>query len=117
MARRSRARARRFDLRLLLAAALLAAWQIALVHPLAHVDSQGRLMHVPGSHPSKSSSDKNSQNLNCNTVLAVLGCIGGSAAASLTAVEGVEISVAGEDAAHLGASAPAYQSQAPPAFP
>jgi hypothetical protein len=36
--------------RLLLAAALLAAWQAALEHPIEHVDEHGHLVHVSGAN-------------------------------------------------------------------
>jgi len=51
--------------RLFLVVALLAGWQSALVHPLSHVDDQGRLVHLG----SKSSADAS-----CDVLAALTAC-------------------------------------------
>jgi hypothetical protein len=53
--------------RLFLVIALLAGWQSALVHPLAHVDEQGRLVHLGAG--SKTSSDAS-----CDVLAALTAC-------------------------------------------
>jgi len=43
--------------RLVLAAALLAAWQIALVHPLEHFDEHGGFVHLADGHDGERNPD------------------------------------------------------------
>ena len=53
--------------RFFLVVALLAGWQNALVHPLVHVDQQGKLVHLGDG--SKSSSDAS-----CDVLAALSAC-------------------------------------------
>lgn len=103
-------------LRFLLALALLAVWQGALVHPLLHVDAKSAFVHVPGSHAPKGPSDKNGSNPLCDAIAAVAACVSGSAKIAVGAVAGVESIHPREIVALFGAPLPAYRSQAPPSL-
>jgi hypothetical protein len=96
-------------LRLLLALALLVAWQNALVHPLAHVDHDGGLVHLDGGHD-----EEGGASAQCDTIAAVAAVIGsGAACATFFALQSESIlpgQVRGASAALLLA----YRSQAPP---
>jgi len=104
------------SLRILLALALLAVWQAALLHPLKHVDTKGAFVHVPGSHLPKAPGDKGGSNPSCDAIAAVTACVSGAAQPALTAVAGVEVPLRRNAAALLRAPVPAYRSQAPPAL-
>ena len=99
--------------RLLLALALLAGWQAALVHPLKHVDGQGLYVHLGISHspgtPSSSPDDL------CDVIAALTACV---AAANLACAPGCDgdASASWRDARlRLAAAAPPFLSQGPPA--
>jgi hypothetical protein len=102
--------------RFLLALALLAVWQGALLHPLQHVDAKGAFVHVPGEHAPKLPGDKNTQNPLCDAIAAVAACVSGSAKIAVGAVPGVESIQPREIVALFGAPQPAYRSQAPPSL-
>jgi len=99
-------------LRLFLAAALLAGWQAALVHPLEHADESGRLVHLPGG--ASHHEEHGGANPLCDAIAALAVCAGG--AARLPAI----VPAAAESAHALAARPPrcapllAYRSQAPP---
>ena len=101
--------------RLLLTAALLAAWQGALLHPLKHVDARGGFVHVAGSNGG-GPDDKGKLNPLCDAITAVAACIGGSANLPIAALEGAESFLSGHGSAPRSAPAPAYRSQAPPSL-
>ena len=101
-------------LRILLALALLAVWQGALLHPLQHVDAKGAFVHVPGSHLPKSPGDKSGSSPSCDAITAVTACISGTAQPIVAAIAGGDTSFRRHAVAPLLAPAPAYRSQAPP---
>jgi hypothetical protein len=93
--------------RFLLVVALLAGWQNALVHPLVHVDQQGKLVHL--GDKSKSSSDAS-----CDVLAALVACAPqASPAPPVSASSYVpSIHLAGTPRA---APPPPFLSQGPPA--
>jgi hypothetical protein len=99
-------------LRLFLAAALLAGWQAANVHPLGHTDESGRLVHSGGSSQQKERG--NGANALCDAIAALAVCAHGPA--QLPAV----VPAAADSARAVAARPPrctallAYRSQAPP---
>jgi hypothetical protein len=103
-------------LRVLLAVALLAAWQAALVHPLAHLDAQGGYVHVAGSHDSRTPGDKTGATALCDAIAALASCVGDGASLSIAAV--TARSPVSEHPIGVARGAPllAYRSQAPPAL-
>lgn len=68
--------------RFLLAAVLLAGWQAALEHPLAHVDEQGAFVHLASEHaPHEQGRAKDSPLCDAIAAVAVaVGCTTASAA-------------------------------------
>jgi len=102
-------------LRFLLALALLAVWQGALLHPLQHVDAKGAFVHVQGKNV-PTVPDKNAPNPLCDAIAAVSACVSGSATIAVDAVPGVESIHPRESVALFGAPLPAYRSQAPPSL-
>lgn len=100
-------------LRLLLAAALLIAWQGALVHPLAHVGDQGELVHLKGGQHGDPQATSDPL---CDAIAALSIAIGGGRVPLGIAAFGAEASNAGQDFARAGALRLAYRSQAPPQF-
>lgn len=58
--------------RLLLALALLAGWQLALVHPLKHFDSQGGFVHLADGHSHDGKSG--SSDALCDAIAALAAC-------------------------------------------
>jgi hypothetical protein len=93
--------------RLFLVVALLAGWQSALVHPLAHVDEQGKLVHL--GEPSKKSADAS-----CDVLAALTACAPQASAAFPVSVSSY-VSPIHLDAAPRAAAAPPFLSQGPPA--
>ena len=68
--------------RFLLAAVLLAGWQAALEHPLAHVDEGGAFVHLASEHAPHEQGKAKDSSL-CDAIAAVavaVGCAGASAA-------------------------------------
>jgi len=102
-------------LRILLALALLAVWQAALLHPLQHVDAKGAFVHVPGSHLPKSPGDQSGSNLSCDTIAAVATCIGGSLVAAIATGAGFDAIPVAERRSAMLAPRRACLGQAPPA--
>jgi hypothetical protein len=98
-------------LRLLLALALLVAWQNALVHPLAHLDHDGGLVHLDGGHD-----EGDGANASCDAIAAVAAVIGGGAAMDTAQVSHSEQFHPAKAAASMSAPLLAYRSQAPPQF-
>lgn len=102
-------------LRLVLALALLAAWQSALVHPLRHLDSQGDFVHLAGGVKNQGDKNNGSKPL-CEAIAAVAACVGASGEAATVVPHDAASVVAFLTIQPRGASAPAYRSQAPPAL-
>jgi len=105
-------------LRLLLAVALLAAWQGALLHPLEHADSHGNLVHAGGAHSHSADPQEGGSGATaaCDAIAALTACIPDAASPVLggTRAHG-RIAALAQDAP-AGATRPPYQSQAPPAL-
>ena len=103
-------------LRLSLAALLLAAWQVALLHPLKHLNSGGGFVHVAGgdSHPDQKK--KSVADPLCHAIAAVAICVEGapwiSPAPAVAQVSNPEFTSSRARSAALLA----YRSQAPPSF-
>jgi len=99
-------------LRLVLAVALLAAWQGALIHPLEHLDHQGGFVHVAATphDPDK----EGGPSARCDVIAAVAACVGDSPALSFPAVPGRDTPADLGGDALRSPSPPAYRSQAPP---
>jgi hypothetical protein len=99
--------------RLLLALALLAGWQLALVHPLKHLDSQGGYVHLGAGH-SKDGKSSRADSL-CDVISALAACMA-QAGAGIAPPCCRDASPAVFDAAlRLAAAAPPFLSQGPPA--
>lgn len=99
--------------RLLLALALLAGWQLALVHPLKHFDSQGGYVHLGGGQ-SKDGKSGRADGL-CDVIAALAACAP-ETGARVAPPCCRDASPAAFDAAfRLAASAPPFLSQGPPA--
>ena len=103
-------------LRIALAVLLLAAWQVALLHPIKHLNAGGGFVHVAGgdSHPDQKK--KSAPDPLCDAIAAVAICVDGAPWISpVPAVARVSIpdftSSRAQSAALL-----AYRSQAPPSL-
>jgi hypothetical protein len=104
-------------LRLLLAAALLLAWQQALVHPLAHVDVQGAFVHLADDHGGRNGNgEEGKPEPLCDAIAAVATAVGSTPLAIDFPVSGDEASSARAAGNHPGPSLLAYRSQAPPQY-
>jgi hypothetical protein len=97
--------------RLFLAAALLAAWQAALQHPVEHVDEFGELVHV---HHGHSDEGADSQPL-CDLLDSLSACAPGVPLLAFSAAAFAELSESGAHGAPRIAEAPPFLSQGPPA--
>lgn len=98
--------------RLVLALALLAGWQLALVHPLRHFDAQGGYVHLGGEH-SKDRKSGRAEGL-CDVIAGLVACVSGKPPLPLP-MRGKDASAASFDAAaFLAAAAPPFLSQGPP---
>jgi hypothetical protein len=97
----------RFLARLVLVAALLAAWQSALVHPLTHVDEQGGFVHLDG-HDKKSAASEL-----CDAI-GVLAAVVAGAASPLVAATSDHVVLSRSTSAPRAAEAPPFLSQGPP---
>lgn len=98
--------------RLLLALALLAGWQLALVHPLKHFDSRGNYVHLGDGHSHERKSGS-SDGL-CDAIAALAACAP-EAPAGLPPLGGTHSSpVWGDFGLRVGAAAPPFLAQGPP---
>ena len=107
----------RRSLQLLLAIALLVAWQGALLHPLEHVNAAGGYVHLADGHePKNSGSEKSGAAPPCDAVAAVAICIG--TAQPVPIVSDSYPGLLPESSGSATRSAPglAYRSQAPPSL-
>ena len=102
-------------LRLVLAAALLAAWHGALVHPLEHFDEHGGLVHLSGGHDGHDhDGEDGGPSALCDAVAAVAVCVDGRVSLALS-FSGAEAVAPSEPVqAPRAVAPPAYRSQAPP---
>ena len=101
-------------LRLLLAAALLAAWQGALLHPIEHIDRAGQLVHVAGT--THDPNEDGGPSALCDAIAAVAGCVGEGPKQLIVPPAGgesVAIAAAGEP---RGSPPRYYSSRAPPSL-
>ena len=105
----------RRTLRLLLALALLVAWQGALLHPLEHVDAAGGYVHLADGHGQKNpGNEKSGADPLCDAVAVVALCIGTALSLSIVPVSRLELLRDFSSSATRNAPALAYRSQAPP---
>jgi hypothetical protein len=102
----------RFVARLVLAAALLAAWQVALVHPIAHVDEHGSFVHLSDGHDGERNPDASGL---CDALAALTACASTGAKVSV-AVSSSQVVLGHQSNAPLAAEAPPFLSQGPPAL-
>ena len=102
-------------LRLVLALALLAAWQVALVHPLKHSNAQGGLVHFAGAQHGSGESNS-APNALCDAIAAVAACVGGANHTVVAAPCGADAIPLLLSEAPPSAPTLAYRSQAPPAL-
>ena len=103
-------------LRLALIAALLAAWQGALLHPLGHLDSRGGFVHLAGGQLPDGSGKSGASDPLCDAIAAVGACVAGAQAPAPAAVAATESVPEFSRGAASGAALLAYRSQAPPSF-
>ena len=103
-------------LRFALAALLLAAWQVALLHPIKHLNAGGSFVHVAGAHSDSDAKKKSAADPLCDAIAAVSVCVGGapwiSPAPAVAQVSNPEFTSSRARSAALLA----YRSQAPPSF-
>ena len=107
----------RRTLQLLLAIALLLAWQGALLHPLQHINAAGGFVHLADGHgPKNPGKEKSGADPLCDAVVAVALCVG--AAQSVLIVADSFPGLLPEPSTSAARSAPAlaYRSQAPPSL-
>jgi hypothetical protein len=96
--------------RLVLAAALLAAWQGALVHPLEHVNGHGGFVHLADGHDGERNPDASGL---CDALAALTACAFAGVKFSV-AVSSSQVVLAHYDDTSLAAEAPPFLSQGPP---
>lgn len=101
-------------LRLVLAAALLAAWQGALVHPLEHADGHGGLVHLSGGHDGHDHDDEGGPSALCDAIAAVAAFVDGRLLLAIASSAVADVAAAAPVSIPRGAPPPAYRSQAPP---
>jgi hypothetical protein len=99
--------------RVFLAAALLAGWQSALVHPLAHVDKNGGFVHVADGHQQQKQKKSDTSGL-CDVLAALAACAPG-AAKVFTFVSSTQEVPHYSRSVPRAAEAPPFLSQGPPA--
>jgi hypothetical protein len=99
-------------LRLVLALALLAGWQFALVHPLKHFDSQGGYVHLGAGH----SKDRKSNPAGglCDAIAALAACAPQTQADFPPPCCQDAAPAAWDAGFRLAAAAPPFFSQGPP---
>jgi hypothetical protein len=98
--------------RVLIAAALLAGWQAALLHPLEHLDSGGGFVHLADGHPGTPQPDGSQL---CDALAALTAC----AAHAQPAFESPAPSrqkLFGYENRQRVAEAPPFLAQGPPAL-
>jgi len=98
--------------RLLLAAALLGAWQAALQHPIEHVDELGELVHVHDGHSHGEDSEAGPL---CDLLASLTACAPAAASATDLAQAFAQQLQREPESAPRAAEAPPFLSQGPPA--
>ena len=98
--------------RVVLAAALLAGWQLALVHPLQHVDEHGRFVHLADGH---SGAPKSGGSKLCDMLAALTACAPSAAATVEPPVSSGQAPVPQQTGRRV-AQAPPFLAQGPPAL-
>jgi hypothetical protein len=99
----------------LLAAVVVAGWQVALLHPVEHVDERGGFVHAASDH-SRSEDGSGPSGLLCDALAALTACASPAPAvpAALSSAEGaLPLLDAGP---LLPSPAPPFFAQAPPAL-
>jgi hypothetical protein len=99
--------------RLLLAVALLAGWQLSLVHPLQHHDAQGGYVHLGGGHSNGGKSSP--ADGPCDAIAALAACVAAIPAALPPECCADSRPLSRDAALRLAAAAPPFLSQGPPA--
>jgi hypothetical protein len=99
--------------RLLLALVLLAGWQLALLHPLKHVDSKGGYVHLSDGHSHERKSG--SADVLCDVVAALAACVPDMPAGLSPLCCQHDSPLTPDPASRLAAAAPPFLSQGPPA--
>ena len=97
--------------RVFLGVALLAAWQAALQHPIAHVDELGELVHLHDGH----SSDDSEGGTLCDLLASLTACAPDSAPGAVLAEQFANPPSSFTYGAPRVADAPPFLSQGPPA--
>lgn len=101
--------------RLALLVALIAGWQMALVHPLTHVDEHGHWVHVDDGHAPRGDSSSDPSAKLCDALSALTACAPGKAVdALLAAAASRQFRFAAERLRR--AEPPPFLSQGPPAL-
>lgn len=106
-------------LRLLLSAALLIAWQQALVHPLVHVDADGSFIHLAvdhGSHGHGGHGEDRKPDLLCDAIAAVTAAVGSAPSTPGLLGFGAEVAEAEAAGCRSRLLRLAYRSQGPPQY-
>jgi hypothetical protein len=102
--------------RLLLAVALLAGWQAALLHPLQHFDKQGGFVHLADGHSGAKQGEKPQGGSGlCDAIAALAACAPG-AVLPFTPLPFESCSLCSSKTERRFAEAPPFLSQAPPAL-
>ncbi len=102
-------------LRVLLAVALLVAWQNALVHPIEHVDEAGGFVHLSGGHDGEQRNGNTPAPL-CDAIAAVAACVNSGSGLDFASLQGGESPACGIAVVVPGSPLLAYRSQAPPQY-
>lgn len=102
-------------LRLLLAAALLAGWQQALVHPLVHVDEEGHFVHPAGGCDSHEKEGSGGADALCDAIAALAACVDTAGFGDVSPPAAGVHRAGAAICFSPGSSAPPYFGQAPPA--
>jgi len=101
----------RFLGRLVLVAALLAAWQSALVHPLDHSDGRGGFVHLADGHDKEKQPKASGL---CDALAALIACAPGALQFFNAPVPSNAVLAVHHGAPRI-AEAPPFLSQGPPA--
>lgn len=98
--------------RLVLALALLASWQLSLVHPLKHFDAQGGYVHLADGH-SHERKPGTTDGL-CDAIAALAACAPGIPSRESSLCCGPDSPPSYEPVSAFAAAAPPFLSQGPP---
>ena len=101
-------------LQLLLAVALLVAWQGALLHPLEHVNAAGGYVHLADGHGQQNpGNEKSSADPLCDAMAAVALCISTAQPLSIVPVSRLELLRDFSSSAARNAPLPAHRERQP----